>query len=78
MAVALVIFARWNPIGCFLAALQFGAAGALGPALQSVGVIQGCYLFYAAPNVLTLGVLIATSSPSRAMAGAPGELSITR
>lgn len=78
MAVALVIFARWNPIACFWAALLFGGAGALGPALQSVGVTEGYYLFYAAPYVLTLGVLIATSSPTRAMAGAPGELSITK
>ena len=50
MAVALVIFARWNPLGCFAAALLFGGAGALGPALQSVGVTQGYYLFYAAPT----------------------------
>ncbi|ROT99512.1 ABC transporter permease [Histidinibacterium lentulum] len=78
MAVALVIFARWNPIYCFWAAILFGAAGALGPALQSVGVSTGYYLFYAAPYVLTLGVLIATSSPTRAMTGAPGELSITK
>jgi ABC-type uncharacterized transport system permease subunit len=78
MAVALVIFARWNPMACFGAALLFGGAGALGPALQSVGVTSGYYLFYAAPYVLTLGVLIATSSPNRAMAGAPGELSITK
>jgi ABC-type uncharacterized transport system permease subunit len=78
MAVALVIFARWNPIGCFLAAMLFGGAGALGPALQSVGVAQGYYLFYAAPYVLTLAILIATSSPTRALAGAPGALSITR
>jgi ABC-type uncharacterized transport system permease subunit len=78
MAVALVIFARWNPIACFWAAILFGAAGALGPALQSVGILQGYYLFYAAPYVLTLGVLIATSSPTQAMTGAPGELSITK
>lgn len=78
MAVALVIFARWNPMACFGAALIFGGAGALGPALQSVGVTKGYYLFYAAPYVLTLGVLIATSSPRQAMAGAPGELSITK
>jgi simple sugar transport system permease protein len=78
MAVALVIFARWNPVMCFWAALLFGGAGALGPALQSVGVSSGYYLFYAAPYVLTLGVLIATSSPIRAMTGAPGELSITK
>ncbi|MDF1727768.1 MAG: ABC transporter permease [Sulfitobacter sp.] len=78
MAVALVIFARWNPIACFGAALLFGGAGALGPTLQSVGVSEGYYLFFAAPYVLTLGVLIATSSPTRAMTGAPGELSITK
>lgn len=78
MAVALVIFARWNPLGCFAAALLFGGAGALGPALQSVGVTQGYYLFYAAPYILTLIIMIATSSPSRMLAGAPGELSITK
>ncbi|GAK71994.1 ABC transporter permease [Agrobacterium rubi] len=78
MAVALVIFARWNPIGCFLASLLFGGAGALGPALQSVGVTQGYYLFYAAPYVLTLVILIVTSSPLRSMAGAPGALSLTK
>ncbi|MEP0962010.1 MAG: ABC transporter permease [Roseobacter sp.] len=78
MAVALVIFARWNPLACFGAALLFGGAGALGPVLQSIGFSQGYYLFFAAPYVLTLGVLIATSSPSRAMTGAPGELSITK
>lgn len=78
MAVALVIFARWNPINCFWAALLFGAAGAIGPALQSVGISQGYYLFYAAPYVLTLILLIATSSTTRALNGAPGELSITK
>jgi simple sugar transport system permease protein len=78
MAVALVIFARWNPLYCFLAALLFGGAGALGPALQSVGVSQGYYLFYAAPYVLTLLIMIITTSPRRSLTGAPGELSITK
>lgn len=78
MAVALVIFARWNPIYCFWAALLFGGAGALGPALQSVGVTSGYYLFFAAPYVLTLALLIFTSSPDKAMDGAPGELSLNK
>ena len=78
MAVALVIFARWNPLQCFYAALLFGGAGALGPALQSVGITSGYYLFNAAPYVVTLGLMIATCSPRRALTGAPGELSITR
>lgn len=78
MAVALVIFARWNPVNCFWAALLFGGAGALGPALQSVGVTQGYYLFYAAPYVLTLALLFFTSSKMRVVQGAPGELSIAK
>lgn len=78
MAIALVIFARWNPINCFWAALLFGGAGALGPALQSVGVSEGYYLFFAAPYILTLGLLVLTSSPDRAMQGAPRELSLTK
>jgi ABC-type uncharacterized transport system permease subunit len=78
MAVALVIFARWNPLYCFLAALLFGGAGALGPALQAVGVTEGYYLFYAAPYVLTLAIMVLTSSARGQLKGAPGELSITR
>ena len=78
MAVALVIFARWNPLYCFYAALLFGGAGALGPALQSVGITSGYYLFNAAPYVLTLGIMIATCSTRRTLTGAPGELSINR
>ena len=39
---------------------------------------QGYYLFYAAPYVLTLAILVATSSPTRSLAGAPGALSITK
>jgi simple sugar transport system permease protein len=78
MAVALVIFARWNPVMCLFAALLFGAAGALGPALQTVGFTSGYYLFFAAPYVLTLALLIFTSSPGKALDSAPGELSITK
>jgi general nucleoside transport system permease protein len=77
-AVALVIFARWNPKLCFYAALLFGAAGALGPALQAIGVHGGYYLFNAAPYFLTLLIMILTCSPKRNLVGAPAELSITR
>ena len=74
MAVALVIFARWNPICCLLGALLFGGAGALGPALQSVGVTQGYYLFNAAPYVLTLLIMIAHLLARRARSiGAPAR-----
>ncbi len=78
MAVALVIFAKWDPVRCLWASLLFGGASALGPALQSVGFTQGYYLFNAAPYVLTLAVMIATSSSDRALAGQPAELRVAR
>jgi simple sugar transport system permease protein len=78
MAVALVIFARWSPIRCVIAALLFGAAGAIGPALQSVGITQGYYFFNAAPYILTLFIMIASAGSKRASRDVPGELSITK
>lgn len=78
MAVALVIFARWNPIYCFYVSLLFGAATALGPALQTVGLTENYYLYGAAPYVLTLILLIYSSSTKHALAGAPSEVSISR
>jgi len=77
-AVALVIFARWNPMACFWASLLFGAAAALGPALQSVGISSGYHLFNATPYVLTLLIMIITCSPKRTLVGAPAELSIVK
>jgi ABC-type uncharacterized transport system permease subunit len=77
-AVALVIFARWQPLYCVYAALLFGAAGAIGPALQSVGVTSGYYLFNAAPYLLTLLIMAVTCSPKRALVGAPSELTISK
>ena len=78
MAVALVIFARWNPLRCIFAALLFGAAGALGPALQAVGISQGYYFFNAAPYILTLFIMIATARQGAMAGSAPGELSIVK
>ncbi len=78
IAVALVIFARWSPVRCLWAALLFGGAGALGPALQGVGVSGYYHLFNAVPYVLTLAILIATCSPKRSIKGAPQELGVTR
>jgi ABC-type uncharacterized transport system permease subunit len=78
MAVALVIFARWHPMRCVAAALLFGAAGAIGPALQSVGITQGYYFFNAAPYILTLLIMIASAGSKRAMRDVPGELSIIK
>lgn len=78
IAVALVIYAGWQPIMCLWAALLFGGAGALGPALQSVGISAGYHLFNAMPYALTLLILIWTCSPKRSLQGAPMELNVSR
>jgi ABC-type uncharacterized transport system permease subunit len=77
MAVALVIFARWDPRRCILAGLLFGGAGAISPALQALGYSQGYYLFGALPYVLTLALLVGLGKPGPSH-GAPGELSLNR
>ncbi|MES2090483.1 MAG: ABC transporter permease [Pseudomonadota bacterium] len=78
IAVALVIYARWRPVHCLGAALLFGGAGALGPALQSVGISAGYHLFNAMPYALTLLILVWTCSPKRSLQGAPMELNVSR
>ena len=75
IAVALVIFARWSPVRCVGAALLFGGAGAIGPALQSIGIGWGYHLFNIVPYVLTLAILVLTCRPGSVVSGSPGELS---
>jgi simple sugar transport system permease protein len=74
IAVALVIFARWSPLRCVGAALLFGGAGAVGPALQSIGIGWGYHLFNIVPYLLTLLILVITCRPGRVVPGSPGEL----
>jgi len=80
MAVALVIFARWNPINCLLASLLFGGVGSVGLVFQGQGwsTAAQAYLWGSAPYVFTLVIMILTSSRARAMVGAPLELSRVR
>jgi simple sugar transport system permease protein len=75
IAVALVIFARWSPLRCVGASLLFGGAGAVGPALQSIGISWGYHLFNIIPYVLTLLILVITCRPGAIIRGSPGELS---
>jgi ABC-type uncharacterized transport system permease subunit len=74
MAVALVIFARWNAVQCLWASLLFGGAQAIGPSLQAVGISTGYYLWNASPYILTLVVMVITCSTKRNLLGAPGAL----
>lgn len=74
MAVALVIFARWDPRTCLVASLLFGGAQSIGPALQAAGINSGYYLWNASPYILTLVVMVLTCSTKKSLAGAPGSL----
>jgi simple sugar transport system permease protein len=74
MAVALVIFARWQPVGCLWASILFGGMLAVGPSLQAAGVTGYYHLFNAVPYVLTVVIMVVTCSRHRRLAGMPGGL----
>ncbi|RYD06970.1 hypothetical protein N752_01375 [Desulforamulus aquiferis] len=61
IAVAVVIFARWNPYRALGAALLFGGANALQLKLQAIGVPVPHQLLLALPYILTVLVLISVS-----------------
>jgi len=77
IAVALVIFARWNPVYCLYASLLYGAAGSLGTAMQSAGIAVSHHLLAATPAALTLLIMVITCSPDRTLKGAPRELTVS-
>jgi len=61
IALALVIFARWDPLRAILGAFLFGAVEALLPRLQASGFDAPVYLMGMLPYVLTIVVLVAAS-----------------
>ena len=61
IAVAVVIFSRWNPYRALAAALLFGGADALQMRLQAIGVPIPHQFLLALPYVLTILVLISVS-----------------
>jgi len=68
IALAIVIFGRWSPMGVVLAALFFGAANALQFRLQARGVGLPYPLFLMFPYVITLLVLAFSAGRARAPA----------
>jgi simple sugar transport system permease protein len=72
VAVALVIFAGWEPLKATLGSWVFGGALALQLQLQARGVSVSPFLLQMTPYVLTLAIL-AVASRGRAQR-APGEI----
>jgi general nucleoside transport system permease protein len=70
IAIALVMFARWNPWAAVAGALVFGGAEALQLQLQARGLDVSPFLMNMAPYVLTLAVLPLTGKAGRLAAPA--------
>jgi general nucleoside transport system permease protein len=70
IALAVVVFARWRPLGVLAGALLFGFASALQFQFQAADLGVPYQLFLALPYILTLGVL----ALSKGATGAPRAL----
>jgi simple sugar transport system permease protein len=77
IAVALVIFATWDPVRAVAGAYLFGGVNALQLNLQAAGTRLPIYLLLMAPYVFTIFVLVlATQETARKRLGAPAALSV--
>lgn len=75
IAVALVIFASWNPIKALFAAFIFGGLGILGLRLQSMGVHVSQYLVDMIPYMATILIVIISTMRNRKEGMPPSDLS---
>jgi general nucleoside transport system permease protein len=77
IAVALVIFATWDPLRAAFGAYLFGGVNALQLALQATGTGVPTYLLLMAPYAFTIAVLmVASQGAARKRLGAPAALSV--
>jgi len=77
IAVALVIFATWDPLRAMAGAYLFGGVNALQLHVQAMGSTLPTYLLLMTPYIFTIVVLIlATRETARKRIGSPAALSI--
>jgi len=77
IALALVIFATWDPVRAVVGAYLFGGVNALQLHLQATGTSLPTYLLLMTPYVFTIVVLvIATQETARKRLGTPAALSV--
>jgi general nucleoside transport system permease protein len=65
VAVAVVIFARWNPFGVAVGAYLFGVALAISSVVQAQGIAINQYVLDALPYAVTVVVLVIVSAFGR-------------
>jgi len=68
IALAIVVFGRWHPLGALAGALLFGAASAAQFQLQAAGITVSYHLLLMLPYLLTLAVLALASGTAAAPA----------
>lgn len=61
IAVALVIFASWNPYKAIIGAYLFGGLDIIGFRLQGSGIVISQYLFDMVPYLMTIVILVVVS-----------------
>lgn len=74
IAIALVIFARWQPWPALAGAVMFGCIEALIPRMAAIGLQLPQYFVLMLPYVVTLGVMVWTSLAAGRRSGQPGAL----
>lgn len=77
IAVALVIFATWDPVRAMLGALLFGGVDVLGLRMQAIGITIPSFFIRMLPYIFTIIVLIiATGGFKKANNSMPGALGL--
>ena len=77
IAVALVIFASWNPIKALGGAFLFGALSILGLRLQSMGIHVSQYLVDMLPYIATILIVIISTHKNKKENQPPANLSVS-
>ena len=75
IAVALVIFASWNPIKACIGAILFGGLSILGFRLQSMGIHISQYWVDMLPYAATIVIIILSSRKNKKENPPPEDLS---
>jgi simple sugar transport system permease protein len=78
IAVALVIFATWNPSKAFFGSLLFGAVDVMGFHLQTLGITISSFFLKMLPYLITIAVLIlVTRETKKRHVATPGALGVS-
>ncbi|MGI5824592.1 MAG: ABC transporter permease [Bacillota bacterium] len=76
IAVALVIFAAWNPIKAWFCAVLFGGLSILGLRLQSIGLGFSQYLIDMVPYIATIVIIIISTRKNKKESLPPADLGL--